>query len=311
MKRFLPGIVVAVAAFVALAPASCKTQEPEQSTYFERTISPIITTSCVRTNTGAGCHVQDQRGNALGNLDVSSFATLTKRRDLLLDYGPYQQPAFLVKNIEPFQVEIQTYDGKKVSITTDIKHAGGSILDSSGSGYTTVRRWIQNGATENNTGVPPTHVARQPCSTFVPTRAGFDVTKDPPRGDFGQFRDAVNPILTGKEGAGQNGASCAAGNCHGTIANSLYFTCGESPEQVRWNYLAAEEYLAQTPEQSELLRRPLSPAQGGAYHEGGVVFASPSDSGYTTISEWAKAHGPPVVWLRYSCSTFLWRLGRG
>ena len=295
MKRFLPGIVVAVAAFVALAPASCKTQEPEQSTYFERTISPIITTSCVRTNTGAGCHVQDQRGNALGNLDVSSFATLTKRRDLLLDYGPYQQPAFLVKNIEPFQVEIQTYDGKKVSITTDIKHAGGSILDSSGSGYTTVRRWIQNGATENNTGVPPIHVARQPCSTFVPTRAGFDVTKDPPRGDFGQFRDAVNPILTGKEGAGQNGASCAAGNCHGTIANSLYFTCGESPEQVRWNYLAAEEYLAQTPEQSELLRRPLSPAQGGAYHEGGVVFSSPGDAGYTALTAWAKSHGPPVV----------------
>ena len=69
-------------------------------------------------------------------------------------------------------------------------------------------------------------------------------------------------MLTGKQGAGQGGSSCAAGNCHGTFANSLYLTCGDSPEQLRWNYLVSEEYLAQTPEQSELLRRPLSPGRG-------------------------------------------------
>ncbi|MDB4941103.1 MAG: hypothetical protein JWP97_637 [Labilithrix sp.] len=291
MNRFLPGIVAACAAVIALAPASCTTKDAASSTYFERTISPILSTSCVRTNTGAGCHVEDARGNALGNLDVATFGGVAKRRDLLLDYGPYGQPAMLVKNIEPFQVEVQTYDGKKVSITTDIKHAGGSILDASGSAYTTLRRWIQNGATENNTGVPPNVVERLPCNPFVPGRAGFDLTKDPPRGDFAQFRDQVNPVLTGKQG----NAACAAGNCHGTLANSMYFTCGESPEQIRWNYLVAEEYLAQTAEQSELLRRPLAPAQGGAYHEGGVVFTSPSDSGYAALTDWAKAHGPPVV----------------
>jgi hypothetical protein len=295
VKCFLPGIVVAVAAVVALAPASCKTNEPESSTYFDRTISPILTTSCVHTNTGAGCHVADPKGNALGNLDVSSFANLTKRRDLLVDYGPYGQPAFLVKNIDPFQIEVQTYDGKKVMITTDIKHAGGSILDPTGSAYTTLRRWIQNGATENNTGVPPSSVERQPCSTFVPVRPGFDVSKDPPRPDYALFKDRVNPVITGQEGSGQGGVSCAAGNCHGTLANALYFTCGGNDEQIRWNYLAAEEYLAQTPEQSELLRRPLSPTEGGAYHEGGVVFASPGDSGYGALTDWAKAHGPPVV----------------
>lgn len=291
MKRFLPGIIVAAAAFVALAPASCTTKEPESSTYFERTISPILTTSCVRTNTGAGCHVADAKGNALGNLDLASFAGLAKRRDLLIDYGAYGQPAFLAKNVEPFQVEVQTYDGKKVAITTDIKHSGGSILDPTASGYTTLRRWIANGATENNTGQPPFSVERQPCSAFVPVRAGFDLTKDPAKPDFDQFRQNVNPILTGKQG----GAGCAAANCHGTFANSLYFTCGDTPEQVRWNYLAAEEYLAQTPEQSELLRRPLAASAGGAYHEGGVVFTSPADPGYSALTEWAKAHGPPVV----------------
>ena len=294
MKRFFPALIAVVAAVVALLPASCTTKDPESSTYFARTISPILTTSCVRTNTGAGCHVADGKGNALGNLDVATFGGLTKRRDLLIDYGPYGQPAFLMKNIDPFQVEVQTYDGKKVAITTDIKHAGGSILDPTASGYTTLRRWIQNGATENNTGAPPPSVERQPCNAFVPARPGFDLTKDSPRPDFAQFQQNVNPAITGKQGGGQ-GASCAAGNCHGTFANSLYFTCGETPEQIRWNYLAAEEYLAQTPEQSELLRRPLSPAAGGAYHEGGVVFASPSEAGYVAISEWAKLHGPPVV----------------
>lgn len=295
MKRFLPGLLVSVAVFVGIAPSSCTTKEADTSTYFDRTISPILTTSCVRTNTGAGCHVADAKGNALGNLDVSSFASLNKRRDLLVDYGPYGQPAMLLKNIDPFQVEVQTYDGKKVAVTTDIKHAGGSVLDPTGSGYSTLRRWIQNGATENNTGQPPAKVERQACNPFVPARVGFDPTKDPPRGDFAQFRDAVNPVLTGKQGAGQGGSSCAAGNCHGTFANSLYITCGDTPEQIRWNYLVSEEYLAQTPEQSELLRRPLAPAAGGSYHEGGVVFTSPSDSAYTTLTDWAKAHGPLVV----------------
>ena len=41
-------------------------------------------------------------------------------------------PQMLVKNVDPFQLEVQTYDGKKVAITTDIKHAGGSILDPTG-----------------------------------------------------------------------------------------------------------------------------------------------------------------------------------
>lgn len=294
-RSALPALAAATAAFVALLPASCTTKEPTSSTYFERSINPILTTSCVRTNTGAGCHVTDPKGNALGNLDTATFEGVAKRRDLLADYGPYGQPAFLVKNVEPFQVEVQSYDGKKVAITTDIKHAGGSILDPTGSAYQTLRRWIQNGATENNTGVPPATIARQPCSGYMPTRPEFDLTKDPARADFADFVKNVNPVLTGQEGAAgkPTPGGCAAGNCHGTIANSLYLTCGNTPEEIRWNYLASQEYLAQTPEQSELARRPLSPAAGGAYHEGGVVFSTPSDEGYRAIFDWAAKHGPP------------------
>ncbi|HVJ94246.1 MAG TPA: hypothetical protein VM580_30870, partial [Labilithrix sp.] len=286
---------VFAAALAALAGA-CSTKEPQKSTYFERSISPILTTSCVRTNTGAGCHVADARGNALGNLDVASFEGVLKRPDLLVDYGPYGQPAFLLKNVDPFQVEVQGYDGEKSVITTDIKHAGGSILDPTGTAYQTLRRWIQNGATENNVGLAPKYVERLPCSTFVPHRSDFDLTRDPARPDFATFKNRVNGVITGNiEDKALKRIACAASNCHGTPSNALYFTCGETPEQLRWNYLAAQEYLASTPEQSELLRRPLAPGQGGAYHEGGVIFQSPSDEAYRRFEQWATEHGPATV----------------
>jgi hypothetical protein len=295
VTRVLPGLGATLFGLALLFPASCSSREPAPSTYFERSISPILTTSCARANTGAGCHVTDARGNALGNLGLETFAGVDRRRDLLVDYGPYGQPGFLLKNTEPRAITVTTYDGAAVTVTTDIKHAGGSILDPSGSAYQILRRWISSGATENNTGQAPRSLERQPCNAFVPPRADFDLTRDPERADFGLFRDKVSPMLSGRGKDGSETTSCAAGNCHGTISNSLYLTCGDTPEQIRWNYFVAEEYLAQTPEQSELLRRPLSPSQGGAFHEGGVMFASTGDEGYRVLDEWARAHGPPEL----------------
>src|SRR5208282_5608279 len=62
---------LAVAAFASLAflPLSCSVQQPQPTTYFDSTISPILTAGCVRANTGTGCHVADTKGNAFGNLD--------------------------------------------------------------------------------------------------------------------------------------------------------------------------------------------------------------------------------------------------
>src|SRR5208283_529749 len=71
------GIVTAVT--VALAGAlfafagACTTKEPESVTFFDQTIDPVLQASCVRTNTGVGCHVSDTRGNAFGNLDLSNY----------------------------------------------------------------------------------------------------------------------------------------------------------------------------------------------------------------------------------------------
>ena len=88
--RAFAGALDCSRAAVALASLSraCTTKEPQPSTYFDRTISPILTTSCVRTNTGAGCHVADAKGNAFGNLDLAIFAGVDQRRDLLARLRP-------------------------------------------------------------------------------------------------------------------------------------------------------------------------------------------------------------------------------
>ncbi|MGD0525428.1 MAG: hypothetical protein ABSE49_09805 [Polyangiaceae bacterium] len=286
---FLSAVTLAVVG--AVASGACVTKEPQTTTYFDQTIDPIVQSSCVRTNTGAGCHVADTHGNAFGNLDTSSYAGINRRRDLLLDYGPYQQPSLLVKNVPPYQVAVQLWDGTTIDVTTDIKHTGGPILDPTASAYDTLRRWIENGATPDNTGNPPVDLPHTPCSDTIPTTlttpsaAGFNPNADPTTSDYATFTSSVEPFITG---------TCAAGDCHGNLVNALVFTCGDSPQEVRWNYFAASQYLSATPQQSEILRRPLATAQGGSYHEGGPLFASVQDPNYQTILQWAQQATAPT-----------------
>jgi hypothetical protein len=279
---FLAGVTLAVIG--AGASGACTTKEPRTTTFFDQTIDPILQLSCVRTNTGAGCHVADSSGNAFGNLDLTGYQGVARRHDLLLDYGPYLQPSMLVKNVPPYTVSVQLWDGTQVDVTTDIKHVGGPILDPTASGYQTLRRWIENGATEDNTGNPPVNIPRQPCSDTIPSDPGFDPNNDPTTSDWGVFQTTAAPLLA---------SSCAAGNCHGTSVNALYLTCGTTPQEIRWNYYAASAYLSATPQQAEILRRPLATSQGGSYHEGGPLFASVQDSGYQTLLTWAQAATAP------------------
>jgi hypothetical protein len=279
---FLACVTLSVSS--ACAIGACSTKSPQPSTFFDRSIGPVLQTSCVRTNTGAGCHVADAKGNAFGNLDLTSYAGVEARRDLLLDYGPYLQPSMLVKNVAPYQLTVALWDGTKINVTTDVRHTGGPILSTTDSAYQALRRWIENGATENNTGVPPVILAQTACSSLVPAAPGFDADHDPTAPDFGIFQTAAHPVLV---------RSCVAGNCHGTTVNALYLTCGNSPQEVRWNYFAAVDYLAATAEQSEIVRRPLATSQGGSYHEGGPLFGSVTDPGYKGLVQWAQAHGPP------------------
>jgi hypothetical protein len=186
--------------------------------------------------------------------------------------------------VPPYAVEVQLWDGTQITVTTDIKHVGGPILDPTASGYETLRRWIENGATPDNTGNPPVDIPRLPCTDTVPSAPGFDPNNDPTGSDWPTFQQSAEPLLA---------SSCSGGNCHGTSVNALYLTCGSTPQEIRWNYFAASNYLSATPQQSEIVRRPLATSQGGSYHEGGPLFSSVQDPNYQALLQWATAHAPP------------------
>jgi hypothetical protein len=276
---------------LVLLAAGCSTKQPTENTYFDRTISPIIQDSCVHTNTGANCHFTQPKGNAIGNLSLESYEDVVRRRDLLVNYGPYGLPNMLLKNVDPFDILLTAYDGTQITVKTDIRHSGVKIVGLTTAGFNTLKKWIQDGANKNNAISPPVVAARDECSESYPSDPDFKPDYEPTAPDFSDFKANVQPIL---------GDTCAAGNCHGSPTNSLRLVCatskkGNSDVLARWNYFAASEYLATTQAglgASEILRRPLDPQAGGAYHEGGAIFSSQSDAGYTALLNWANAHGP-------------------
>jgi hypothetical protein len=279
-----------VVSLSAAIVSACSAKEPKTETYFDRTISPILQSSCVSTNTGANCHVTQERGNALGNLSLATYADLIKRRDLLINYGPYGLPNMLLKSVDPFDVVLTAYDGTVLTVRTDVRHAGGKTLGLTTAGFHTLKAWIASGASENNAVTPRPAAERDACSDTVPSDPAFDPSQDPTTDDYEQFKAKVHPVLAD---------SCAAGNCHGSESNSLRLVCSagrtEAEVLARWNYFAAVQYLATKAGElgtSEILRRPLDPSAGGAYHEGGAIFPNQSDAGYAAILEWANLHGP-------------------
>jgi WD40 repeat protein len=276
----------ALLALLALG-AACSQQQPDPgSSYYQRKIEPILRSGCVNSPSGSACHLlQDQQGNALGNLSFESYDALSKRRDLLVPYGPYATPELLLKALPPFQLALTNWDSEEpVYITTDIAHAGGRLLDVTSVSVTELERWIGRGATENNSLARPAELVLSPCSESPGSDASFDPDNDPDQPDFATFSSSVS---------GRLGARCGAGNCHGSPGNSLHLTCGTTPEQQRWNHFAVGDYVSRNPRASEILRRPLDPAAGGTFHEGGTVFASAEDPDYQALLAWAEEKGGP------------------
>ena len=125
MKRrsasFVPGSLVAV---------GCDDQPPAGPQYYERVIQPILTQNCV-FNQGA-CHKDDGNGNALGNLDLTSYANTTRRRDVLRTYGSYPGAAAPAQGVgrdgaADSRTKART-DGTTKFFTSEIQHAGGATL---------------------------------------------------------------------------------------------------------------------------------------------------------------------------------------
>ncbi len=275
-------LTLALAA-AALLTGACTTKEPQATTYFDTTIAPILQTSCVRTNTGVGCHVADAKGNAFGNLDLSSYAGVDKRRDLLLDYGPYLQPSLLVKNVTPYQMAVQLWDGTKVTVTTDVKHTGGPVLDPTASAYLTLRRWIENGATTNNSGVPPVNLQDD---AVLPHGAGGDRLRSVGGAEHAGLRDV--PVGRGPRPPGVQRRQLPRVSGERALPHVRTDPRRDALELLRGGVVPR----ARRPRQAELLRRPLATSQGGSYHEGGPLFSSVMDSRYLALQQWAKEYGP-------------------
>jgi len=128
----------------------CDDQPPAGPQYYERVIQPILTQNCV-FNQGA-CHKDDGNGNALGNLDLTSYANTTKRRDVLRTYGSFPVPLILLKasgaNVPPIPYKGAT-DGMTKFYTSEIQHAGGATLSVTSSAFLELQKWLANGATED------------------------------------------------------------------------------------------------------------------------------------------------------------------
>lgn len=271
---------------------ACEPVEPPGGSYYQERIEPFITNSCVRQN--GPCHVTNDRGVALGNLDVTSFDALMRRRDVLEAYGPYPVSLLLLKAGQPRDISVYSmpFDGARdadapaVAIRTDIQHAGGRILGLSSDTYNLLAQWSRQGHTR--TGAPPTALQENlgACTARVGHAPGFDaaaVRTD--TAHFAQFRDEVQPVIERR---------CAGAQCHGNPIADLFLSCGDSPEQLAWNYWAAMEFVApgSTRSTSELLRRPLAVQVGGAFHEGGDVFGSVDatvEPDYAVLARWVDA----------------------
>jgi hypothetical protein len=272
---------------VALALVGCTRDETlERSTFYSRKIGPVLTETCGNSGTRSGCHAADGMGNAFGNLSVESYEHLDKRRDLLVDYGPYGVPGLLLKVVPRYRIGITNWvKGPPLLVTTDIAHSAETQIDFTSSTFTTINNWIANGAAENNAPPAEPTLPEFDCTPRIGDDPAFDPAVDPGTEDYAEFRAGAGPVLA------QN---CAAGNCHGSMANNLHLTCGATEEQIRWNYFAAGDYVSGDTTSSEILRRALSREAGGTFHEGGTVFRSRDDSSYLLLETWAAAKGGPT-----------------
>jgi len=262
---------------------------PPGRTYYERNIEPILLQKCAGNT--SGCHSineGDPYAFAAGNLDVTSFENVQKRRDVLAPFGSYPYALLLIKAVGANQLRMQygkDTAGMPAFPFIDVQHSGGGILDVGSDAYFTLQNWLENGATEN--GLKPASPARQgegECSGLIPP--DFDAAAQAAamaRPGFTEFKNQVQPILTSK--------GCGVGSCHGAPQSDFYITCGVGDAQAAFNFSQAHGFVNAIVDDSQLLRVPLAAAAGGRGHTGGDQFPSTDDSDFQTIRTWAAMVG--------------------
>lgn len=263
---------------VALVGLAACSDPPPRRTYYQRHIEPILINSCAGNT--SGCHqarVGDPFQFAGGNLDVTSFENVQKRRDLLKPFGAYPLPLLLIKAVSSSELELVYGDEFR---DLQVNHVGGANLIVGEEAYLTLLTWVENGATEN--GLPPPSPA-QPgtgaCSTAVPS--GFDPQPFLTNPNFAEFRSNVQPVLEG----------CAASSCHGAPQSDFYVTCGDSDAELAFNMSQAWSFVDTPVDESQILRVPLARSNGGGPHTGGDKLASRDSPDYLAIRTWAEKVG--------------------
>ncbi|MBC8074391.1 MAG: hypothetical protein IAG13_39085, partial [Deltaproteobacteria bacterium] len=292
MKTMKRRVILALAVGVAAGAAGCGDSPPGR-TFYQRNIEPILQQKCAGNT--SGCHstnASDPFQFAAGNLDVTSFENVQKRRDLLGSFGAYAYPLFLIKAVPTGALRLSYNDynpGDTRAVggfrPLEIQHSGGPILDANSDAFFLLQNWLENGATEN--GLPPAtpaQVGDGACSNSLPP--GFtkaDYVTPLTQAAFETYKAQVQPILT------EHG--CSAGSCHGAPQSDFYITCGEGEDELAFNFSQAWSFVNDPVEDSQLLRVPLAVGAGGRGHTGGDQFASTSDAEYDTIRTWADAIG--------------------
>ena len=142
--------------------SGCAWELPPEGSYYDERISPTLHESCSVTT--SGCHLADEQGRAVGNLDLSSYDSLMRRADALMAYGPYSRPLLLLKVSGPITVPVETLDGT-VDIETDIRHSAGAGIAPGSPAFRDLVRWIESGYAR--TGAP---VDRRPDSAICRVR---------------------------------------------------------------------------------------------------------------------------------------------
>ncbi len=267
--------VVALFFGASITLGACGTDAPRE-TYFDRQIQPILAGSC--SGSVAPCHQDDGSGFAQGNLDLTTFENVQKRRDVLQRYGAFPEPLLLMKGVASRDLVVSYRDEY---LPLEIQHAGGSILQPGTNAYLTLKTWLDNGATEN--GLPPiaeSETGSGSCSNEIPPGLEqYAVTDSDP--GFASFSEIESFLVT----------SCAAGTCHGSPRAGYRLTCGTNDEQTRANYLMSRAFIAENVDDSPLLFKALDPTQGGEFHSGGVFYRDRSDGDYERVREWAEETG--------------------
>src|SRR5688572_24186505 len=213
MRTSRQGRSLGAVGIVTVLAAGCLTKDPPEQHFFEQHVQPVLNNFCVGNT--SPCHRIDQAtGTALGNLDLTSFAAVQKRRDVLRTYGSYPHPLLLLKALPEESVQIPYGDKLYPS---EIRHAGGKPIAANSEAFYELKRWLDNDG--NRDGVSSAEVARQgvgSCNNDLPPPSRRPMA-DTSVASYQTFVDVIHPILQ---------QSCAFGTCHSSPQADFYLTCG-------------------------------------------------------------------------------------